>query len=246
MNTRLGFLLMLSSAVIVTPAAAQDAKSFLQAADKAMGASSVNSVSYSGTGTIHYPGQSFETNADWPGAPIKTYSATIDYGSKSSKENYTTDTNNPSRGGGIRNAQVADFTSGGFAWNLNAQGQPNPQPGAAELRQFMITISPYGFIKAALAANDATLTERYFNRLDKTMKVVGFTSGRYRVTGEFDDNNMLERVVTWFPSPVMGNMQIEVRYITRMSGAARSSRSTSTPIRATIPSSPAAIGSTCA
>ncbi len=80
------------------------------------------------------------------------------------------------------------------------------------MRQFMITISPHGFIKAALASGDATVEERYFNRLDKTMKVVGFTAGKYRVTGEFDKDNLLERVVTWFPNPVMGDMQIEVRY----------------------------------
>jgi hypothetical protein len=42
------------------------------------------------------------------------------------------------------------------------------------MREFLITISPYGFIKAALASNDATLEQRYFNRLDKTIKVVGF------------------------------------------------------------------------
>ena len=32
---------------------------------------------------------------------------------------------------------------------------------------------------------------RYFNRLDKTVKVVGFTSGKYRLTGEFDKDNLL-------------------------------------------------------
>jgi len=125
--------------------------------------------------------------------------------------------NNPPRGGGagfpIRGEQhVTNFASGTFAWNLNPQGQPAPQPGAAEFRQFMMTVSPYGFIKAALAAGDATLSTRYFNRLDKTMRVVGFTAGKYRVTGEFNNDNLLERVVTWFPNPVMGDMQVEIRY----------------------------------
>jgi hypothetical protein len=76
----------------------------------------------------------------------------------------------------------------------------------------MITISPYGFIKAALASGNATDEDRYFNRLDQTVKVIGFTSGKYRITGEFDKDNLLTRVVTWFPNPVMGNMAIEVRY----------------------------------
>jgi glyoxylase-like metal-dependent hydrolase (beta-lactamase superfamily II) len=205
-------MLLATSALIAGPAAAQDAGSLLQAADKAIGASAVKSVVYSGTGTMRFVGQSFDANGDWPKVPMKSYTATIDYGSKSSKEEYTVDLANPDRGGGLRFPSSTNFVSGNYAWSLNAQGQPNPQPGAAELREFMITVSPYGFIQAALASGNATLSERFFNRLDKTMKVVGFTTGKYRVTGEFDNNNMLDRVVTWFPDPVMGDMQIEIRY----------------------------------
>src|SRR5262249_32843925 len=49
MRTKTGMLFIVLSSMIV-PAAAQDAKSLLQAADKAIGASAVNSVEYSGTG----------------------------------------------------------------------------------------------------------------------------------------------------------------------------------------------------
>jgi glyoxylase-like metal-dependent hydrolase (beta-lactamase superfamily II) len=211
MRTKLGLLFLISASTIV-PAAAQDAKSFLQAADKAMGASAVNSVTYTGSGTMRYVGQSFDPNGDWPGAPMTSYTNTIDYGSKSAKEEYAVDVAKKGRGGGLAQPRSTDFVSGNYAWNLNAQGQPNPQPGAAELREFMITISPYGFMKAALASGNAMLESRYFNRLDKTMKVVGFKAGKYWITGEFDNNNLLERVVTAFPNPVMGDMAIEVRY----------------------------------
>ena len=213
MRTKLGLLFLISAAAIV-PAAAQDAKSVLQAADKAMGASAVNSVTYSGAGTMHYPGQSFDVNGDWPAAPMTSYTATIDYGSMSGKQDYTVDVAKKGRGGGLAQPHTVDFVAGNYAWNLNAQGQPNPQPGAAALREFMITISPYGFIKAALAAHDATLEERTFNRLGEgvTMNVIGFTAGKYRVTGEFNKDNLLTRVVTWFPNPVLGNMAVEVRY----------------------------------
>jgi glyoxylase-like metal-dependent hydrolase (beta-lactamase superfamily II) len=212
MNKRLGMLFALSAASIV-PAAAQDANSLLRAADKATGASGVNSVVYSGAGTIRYVGQSYDPNGDWPRAPLTAYTATIDYGSKSGKEQYTVDlSKKDERGGGLAIPGGTDFVSGNFAWNLNAQGQPNPQPGAAELRAFLIDVSPYGFIKAALASGDATLTHRYFNRLDRTVNVIGFTTGKYRVTGEFDKDNLLERVVTWFPNPVLGDLQVEIRY----------------------------------
>jgi glyoxylase-like metal-dependent hydrolase (beta-lactamase superfamily II) len=212
MSRKLGMLLVMSAAAIA-PAAAQDAHSLLQAADKATGASTVKSVVYSGTGTIRYVGQSYDPNGDWPRAPLTSYTASIDYGSKSGKEQYTVDlSKKDARGGGLPIPGSTDFVSGNYAWNLNAQGQPNPQPGAAEFRAFMINASPYGFIKAALASGNATLEQRFFNRLDKTVNVIGFTTGKYRLTGEFDKDNLLERVVTWFPSPVMGDMQVEIRY----------------------------------
>jgi len=184
----------------------------LSAACNRLVASAVKSVAYSGSGTMRYPGQSYEPNGDWPRAPMTSYTATIDYGSKSSKEEYAVDVAKKERGGGLAAPRTTNFLSGNYAWNLNPQGQPNPQPAAAELREFMITISPYGFIKAALASGNATVEDRYFNRLDQTVKVIGFTSGKYRITGEFDKDNLLTRVVTSFPNPVMGDMAIEVRY----------------------------------
>ena len=212
MKYRLGMLLA-TTALMAVPAAAQDAAGVLQAADRAIGASGVNSVLYTGTGTTRYVGQNYDSHDDWPKAPLTAYTATIDYPSKSSKEDYMIDlSKKDARGGGLPIPKSTDFVNGGTAWNINAQGQTNPQPGAAELRQFMITASPYGFIKAALASGNATLEDRFYNRLDETVKVVGFTSGKYRFTGEFDKNNLLQRIVTWFPNPVMGDMQVEVRY----------------------------------
>jgi len=93
MRNKLGLLLLMSSA-LVAPAAAQNgppsAAGLLQAADKAIGASAVKSVVYSGTGTMRFVGQSFDANGDWPKVPMKSYTATIDYGSKSSKEDTST------------------------------------------------------------------------------------------------------------------------------------------------------------
>ena len=119
MRTKLGIMLATSAALVV-PAAAQDAKSLLQAADKATGASAVNSVTYSGSGTMRYPGQSFGPNDDWPRAPMTSYTATIDYGSKSGKQDYMVDVAKKERGGGLAQPHSTDFVSGTYAWNLNA------------------------------------------------------------------------------------------------------------------------------
>src|SRR5215471_11011050 len=72
--------LMLGPAV--RPAAAQNARALLQAADNTVGASKVNSIQYTGTGRISYPGQNFTTTDDLPRVDMKSWSQTIDYGNK--------------------------------------------------------------------------------------------------------------------------------------------------------------------
>src|SRR5215471_3244533 len=220
MNAKMGILLIIFSSMI-GGAAAQDAKSLLQAADKAIGASAVNSVQYGGTGWMGAVGQSFATqgaNSDWPRTDFKSYTATIDYASKSSKEEHVrVQGNNVARGGGFVPLQgevhTTNFVSGNYAWNLNPQGQPNPQAATAEYRQLLISLTPHGFIKAAQQASNATVEDRYYIRQDRTLKVVGFTTmGKYRVTGEFDKDNLLARVITWVPDPVLGDMMVEIRY----------------------------------
>ena len=203
----------------VTPAAAQDARALLQAADNAVGASKVNSIQYTGTGRISYLGQNFTTTDDWPRVDLKSWSQMIDYNGKSAKEEMVrVQGNNPPRGGGagfpITGEQSSTtLVSGNFAWTLNAQGQPQAQNDQAEVRQFMLWVSPHGFIKAALADPNATVTDREFIDAGRTLRVVGFTTmSKYKATGEFNAQNMLERVVTWIPNPVMGDMQVEIRY----------------------------------
>ena len=112
MKQSLGMLLA-TTALMAVPAAAQDAASLLQAADRAIGASGVNSVLYTATGTIRYPGQSYDSKDDWPKAPLTAYTATIDYPSKSSKEDYTVDlSKKDARGGGLPIPKSTDFVSG--------------------------------------------------------------------------------------------------------------------------------------
>jgi hypothetical protein len=108
--------------------------------------------------------------------------------------------------------------NGDSVWILNAQGQPVAQPAVppatiAGDRQLMLWTTPAGFIQAALADN-ATVTDRHFNRQNRNVKGVGFTTKvcdgpqprcSRRVTGEFNGDNLLERAITWVPDPVMGD-----------------------------------------
>jgi glyoxylase-like metal-dependent hydrolase (beta-lactamase superfamily II) len=85
----------------------------------------------------------------------------------------------------------------------------------------LLFVNPAGFIKAALAAPNAAATDRYFARQNRTVKVVGFNlkvcdgpqpQCTRRLTGEFNNNNMLERVITWIPDPVLGDKMVEYRW----------------------------------
>src|SRR5262245_30608320 len=107
MRNRLGLMLCMS-ALMIGPATAQNqqnpnqaaAKALLQAADKAIGASSVKSFSNSGTGWMGYPGQQF-AQGDLPRSDVKNFSFTADLASKSAKWEFTrVQGNNIARGGG--------------------------------------------------------------------------------------------------------------------------------------------------
>jgi len=205
--------------LIAGTAIGQDARGILQAADKAVGASKVNSMQFTGKGRYSYPGQNFTTTDDWNRVDLQSYVLTIDYPSKSYKEEQVrVQGNNPRIGGGagfpiVGEQRASAFASGTYAWTVNAQGQPQAQNEQAETRQLFVAVSPHGFIKAAMADPNATVADRQFVGTGRTLKIVSFTTmGKWRATGEFNDQNILERVVTWIPSPMMGDMQVEIRY----------------------------------
>lgn len=207
-------------ALMAGTAAAQDAKSVLQAAAATIGANNVKSIQYSGTGKYSIVGQSFAANLDWPRTDLKSYSRTIDYDSKSLQEEMIrVQGNNPARGGGFVPLQgevrSVSLVSDRYSWNMQGNNAV-PQPAAAEERQLEIWVTPHGFLKAAMTGNP-TATVRYVSSLEhlsgRKVTVIGFTAmGKYRVTGEFNDRNLLERVITWSANPVMGDMQYEIRY----------------------------------
>lgn len=82
-------------------AMAQDARAVIASASKAMGADTVKSIQYSGTGWNAGVGQGFGVTDDWPRFDITAYTRTIEYDAKTSYEDLTRwQGNNPPRGGG--------------------------------------------------------------------------------------------------------------------------------------------------
>ena len=202
MTTR--FWLSLSLSVLMTaPAAAQSVQSVLQTVAIAMGMENLTSIQYSGTGWQGRVGQNAAPAQDWPRVELTSYTMTIDFDTMSSKEEYV-------REGGTR--QFTNLVSGDYAWTLNAQGQPVPQPAAAEVRRLEIFLTPWGFIKGAMApgANPTMVTRNEYGGRSTVISFVAF--GKYRINGTINPEGLLERVQTWVPNPVVGDMYYENVY----------------------------------
>jgi len=213
------FWLSLSLATLIAGSAgAQDAHSVLQAAATAMGVSNMKSITYSGTGWQGMVGQNVAPDQDWPRVDLTSYTRTIDFDTMSSREEYVrAQGNNPPRGGGagfpfLTAQRVTNLVSGSYAWTLNAQGQPVPQPAEADLRRLEILLTPYGFLKGAMApgANPTMVTRREYGGRVSVVSFVAF--GKYRVNGTINAQNLVQRVQTWVPNPVVGDLYYENVY----------------------------------
>jgi glyoxylase-like metal-dependent hydrolase (beta-lactamase superfamily II) len=199
---RRSWLLFTVSVLVASPAMAQSVQSVLQTTALAMGMESLTSIRYSGTGWRGRVGQNVSPDRDWPRVELPSYTRTIDFETMSSKEEYV-----PEQGG-----PVTSLVSGDYAWALDAQGQPVPQPAAAELRRLEILLTPWGFIKGAMApgANPTMVTRQEYGGRSTVISFVAF--GKYRVNGTVNPDGMLERVQTWVPNPVVGDMYYENVY----------------------------------
>src|SRR5712692_6825637 len=206
-------------ALMVGTAAAQDARAVLQAAAKNIGADTLTTIQITGTGMNAAFGQSYSPDTDWPRFEVTSYTKTIDYEHRSSREQIARRQGNyPPQGGGgtpLQGEQQQHFVvSGNYAWNMQGT-TANPAPAAAEVRQLDIWLTPHGFLKAALAANPTAYTtmSQVPGQTGRRVTVISFTAlGKYKVNGAINDQNLLEHVQTWVANPVLGDMLYETRY----------------------------------
>ena len=218
MAKRFWLSLSLATLMMAGSPVAQDAHSVLQTAATAMGVSNMKSITYSGTGWQGMVGQNVAPDQDWPRVDLTSYTRTIDFDTMSSREEYVrVQGNNPPRGGGagfpfLTAQRVTNLVSGNYAWTLNAQGQPVPQLAEADLRRLEILLTPYGFLKGAMApgANPTMVTRREYGGRVSVVSFVAF--GKYRVNGTINAQNLVQRVQTWVPNPVVGDLYYENVY----------------------------------
>ena len=80
---------------------AQDAGDVIDAAAKAMGTGSLQSIQYSGTGSVFMVGQNFTPESPWPRFKVVKYNTGVRYDTPAFREELVrVDDENPARGGG--------------------------------------------------------------------------------------------------------------------------------------------------
>ena len=187
-------------------ASAQDNRAALDLIAKAMGAGSVKSIQYSGSGVNFAVGQNYAPEMPWPRFVVKSYTRSLSYEIAAIRDELVrTQGENPARGGGgqpMQGEQRQDFQArGDFAWNVMGD-TPAPAPVALLDRQLQLWTTPHGVIKMAMA-NNATVQGNtiYFA-----------IPGRFRIWTTVTSQNLVEKVVALVPNAVLGDMRVEINY----------------------------------
>ena len=227
MRKQLGVFVVMSVAAVGVTGTAQapDARTVLQAALKAMGGENLRTIQYSGTtGYVSAVGQNYSPAHDWPANQLTTYTRTINYDARSSREEYVLRSGSglggPIGGGNaplittpFEGEQRRHFVvSGTFAWNIDGSAAV-PQPAIAEVRQLEIWLTPHGCLKGALAPGaNPIAVERNEQGKGRIVGVSWVALGKYRVQCGINNKNLVERVQTWLPNPVVGDLYHEIVY----------------------------------
>src|ERR1700733_14032100 len=129
---RVHWMLIAGLAVVLsTPSQAQQ-KTGLAAPADAMGATSLNSIEFTGSGDGFSFGQAFEPGGRWPRFIQRTYSAAIDYRTPAMRlVQVRSQGEHPPRGGGAQpvgaDQRTVSVVSSKYAWQEGgAQAAPNP------------------------------------------------------------------------------------------------------------------------
>jgi glyoxylase-like metal-dependent hydrolase (beta-lactamase superfamily II) len=185
---------------VLQPAIAQDAKTVVSNAAKAMGVDGLNSISMNGVAATFTLGQNNNANMPWPRVNANDYFRAIDFTQGTSRATWTT---------------FGVPVTGGVA--VQAPGQQNITPTTTQwATQLEIWVTPWGFLKGA-AANNPTVKS---HRVDgKRYQVVTWSSPfkspggqAYQLVGYINQENLVEKVQTWVENPIFGDMLVETKY----------------------------------
>ena len=175
------------------------------AAAEAMGATNLNSIQFSGSGTNNAFGQAYSPGGPWPRFEVKNYIAAVDYRTPAMRlEMLRAQGEHPPRGGGAQpfaiDQRTIQVVSGKSAWSEGG-AQPAPNPGAVTERLRQIWLTPHGVIKAALAGGTPPTGNVFtFKAEDRDVKVT------------LNQENLVERVEYLTTNSVVGDVPVEIEY----------------------------------
>jgi len=207
----------------------------LRRAAGAIGAEKLKCVTIRGEGYAAKVGQNVTQETDWPrGEPLRNYTRTINYETGTSVEQFDRRPGmNPRswkygagwRGGTpLQQHKRQTFAvSGAHAWHIDGKdGEPIAAPASAELWQLDLWLNPPGFLKAAMApganpkavwrwelvesGRDGATTG---STIEKVTVVSATVLGKYRVNATINSRNLIQRIETKVPHPVLGDMNYE-------------------------------------
>ena len=187
----------------LTPAHAQDAKTVVAQATKAMGAGNLTSIMLAGAAVQGNFGQSRTITFGLASTNIRNYRNTIDF-----------------------TTSAMHATGDGAPGAPGRRGGPPPPAGPYELtitaaspwpEQFHIWVTPWGFLRGA-AANAASVRDTKISGVP--YKLVTWSpplkapSGKpYRVVGYINPLQLVDRVETWVDHPIFGDLHVDTTYI---------------------------------
>ncbi len=195
----------LVAGVLVTllswPALAQDAKTVISNASRAMGANNLKTIEYSAIGADFAIGQAMNPSAGWPKFIDKTYTRAINFETPASQVNRVrVQGEYPQYGGGGQPLIGEQTQNQIIIVNSNTPW----------VQQLEIWMTPHGFLKAA-TANNATVKSQTLG--GKKYSVLTFMGqNKAQVNGYINDQNMVEKVETWIDNNVLGDMLFDAVY----------------------------------
>jgi len=197
---------------LLLPAAAQDAKTVIANAAKALGYDNLKTIEYSGSGLEGTAlGQAQSAAAGWPKFTLKRFSRYVDLSAGTGQQT------------SLRSRPLDPATGqlpggGGLAATPETQQTTVIAANGTWMQKLDVSLSPPGFLKLASAASHTTVKSQSMN--GKKYLVVSFPveakapSGvSYTLTGYINDQNMLEKVETVVEEPnLIGDMAVEQSY----------------------------------
>jgi len=198
-----GLLILAGCAVWAPP----DAAAVIQRAETAMGAAGVKTLRYAGSGTGATFGQAYQAGTTWPKVRVLSFSRLVDYENAAMRQEAAVTRAEPSGGGalplmGTGEQRSVGMLQGTWAWNMVGPA-PVASPVALDTRIHDLWTTPHGVLKAALK-NKATAGTRTLD--GKSYTTLSFTEpGRFEATAYVNADNLVERIDSRQPSPVMGD-----------------------------------------